>query len=186
MKETVMRRNMTLSNIALGIITITMMISLVPLAGIILFDSSVSLLCTSFFLIFLEIEFFILCFIPNWKLFTLLKGNITNKQFRLTHFLTAIPFLLIGGYMSWWSASKLYLEIKAVLKDYRAGIFTYYEEGKCPDWVTYSINSDDAEFTADAIMRCFFAGSWGFLLEFGILLITVAFAFIIRPTFRNT
>lgn len=186
MKETAMRRNIRLSNIAFGIITVTMMISLVPLAGTVLFDSSISMLCTSVFLIFLEIEFFILCFIPNWKLLILLKRSITDKQLKLTHFLAAIPFFLIGGYVSWWSASKLYLEANAVLKDYRAGVFTYYEEGKSPDRVTYSMDTDNVEFTAEVIMRCFFAGSWGFLLEFGILLITVAFAFIIRPAFRNT
>lgn len=114
------------------------------------------------------------------------KRKYQDKEVRLNYFLTTIPLFLIGGFVSLWSASKLYLETIAAFKDYRAGTLTYYCKGKFPGWITYSIESDYVEFTAETILRLFFAGLWGFLLEFGILLITVAFAFIIRPTFRNT
>ncbi|WP_374464580.1 hypothetical protein [Chryseobacterium sp.] len=181
-----MKRKPISTNRLLGIITISMMTLLVPLVAMVFINTSASLLCISVFLILLEIEFLFLCFIPNWKLLILLKRNIPDKQLRLTHFLAAIPFFLVGGYATLWSASKIYLETNAISRDYRAGIFKSYYEGKSPVWFTYSIESDYAEFTAEIILRYFFTGLWGFLLEFGILLITVAFAFIIRPIFRNT
>ncbi|MEF9476669.1 hypothetical protein OWR28_01910 [Chryseobacterium sp. 1B4] len=180
-----MKRSIRLSCIALGVAAVTLIMSLALFVGTAFFDTSTSLLCISVFLVLIEIEFLLLCFIPIWKLFALLKKNSKDKQIRLAHFLAAIPLFLIGGYVSLWSASKLYLKANAVFRDYRAGTFTYYYEEKFPVWVTYSMDRDYAEFTSEIIFRYFIAGLWGFLLEFGILLITAAFAFIIRPTFRN-
>lgn len=181
-----MKRNTPLSSKLLGIITITMIIFLVPLVATLFLNASASLLCVSVFIILLEIEFLFLCFIPNWKLLTLLKRNAWNKQIRLPHFLASVPFFIIGGYVSLWSVGKFCQEIAAVLKDYRMGTFEYYYQGKFPGWVTYSMSHDPVEFIAEIIFRCFFAGLWGFLLELGMLMITVAFAFIIRPIFRKT
>ncbi|MCE4065820.1 hypothetical protein LXM63_12000 [Chryseobacterium gleum] len=181
-----MKRKSVLSNSVLGIISVSMMVLLIPMVAAVFINTSASSLCISVFLILLEIEFLFLCFIPNWKLLIFLRGNIRDKEVRLNYFLTTIPLFLIGGFVSLWSASKLYLETIAAFKDYRAGTLTYYCKGKFPGWVTYSIESDYVEFTAEIILRLFFAGLWGYLLEFGILMITVAFAFIIRPTFRNT
>lgn len=81
------------------------------------------------------------------------------------------------------SASNLYQEIGSVFKDYRVGIFTY--QGEFPDWITYNKDTDPAEFTAEIILRCFIAGLWGLLLEFGILIITLTSVFIIRSDFRK-
>ncbi|MBO9692097.1 hypothetical protein [Chryseobacterium sp.] len=181
-----MKRSIRLSCIALGVAAVTLIMSLALLLGTVFFDTSTSLLCISVFLVLIEIEFLLLCFIPIWKLLALLKKNSTGEQFRLAHFLAAIPFFLIGGYLSLWSVSKLYLKANAILKDYRAGIFTYCYQGKFQGWVTYSMDRDYVEFTSEIIFRYFVAGLWGFLLEFGILLITATFAFIIRPTFRSS
>ena len=181
-----MKRKTTLSDTLLGIITITMIIFLVPLVVACLLNASASLLCISIFILLLETEFLFLCFIPNWKLLSLLKRNAEDKQVRVSHFLASVPFFLIGGYVSAWAVSNLYQEINAVFRDHKAGVFKYYYQGKFPGWVTYSMDRDPAEFIAEIILRYFFAGLWGFVLEFGVLIITIAFVFIIRPAFRKT
>lgn len=115
----------SVSNSVLGIISVSMMVLLIPMVAAVFINTSASSLCISVFLILLEIEFLFLCFIPNWKLLIFLRGNIRDKEVRLNYFLTTIPLFLIGGFVSLWSASKLYLETIAAFKDYRAGTLTY-------------------------------------------------------------
>lgn len=180
-----MKRRAALSNRVLGVITIAMLIYLFPLVAAIFLNSSASQLCISIFLILLEIEFLFICSIPSWKLLILLKRNTMDKQLRFSHFLTSVPFFFIGGFISIGSALKLYQEINAVLKDYRTGAFTYYYQGKFPGWVTYSMDKDHVEFTAEIMLRYFFAVLWGFSLELGILMIIIAFILMIRPALRK-
>lgn len=180
-----MKRNIGLSDTIFCISTIAMLIFLVPLVASIFFNASESLLCISIFLILIEIEFLFLGFIPIWKLIILLMRNTTDGQIRSSYFLVALPFFLIGEGVTIWSASNFCQEIATVFYDYIIGMFTHYHQGKVPGWTTYKMTTDRAEFTAEMILRCFFAGLWGFLLEFGILMITVAFAFIIRTDFRK-
>lgn len=180
-----MKRSAALSNRILGMITVAMLICLVPLVAAIFLNSSASQLCISIFLILLEIEFLFLCFIPGWKLLVLLKRNTMDEQLRFSHFLTSVPFFFIGGFVSIGSVMKLYQETDTVLKDYKAGAFIYYYQGKFPGWVTYSMDKDHVEFTAEIVLRYFFAGLWGFLLELGILMLIIAFILMIRPALRK-
>lgn len=180
-----MKRRAALSNRVLGVITIAMLICLVPLVATIFLNPGASQLCISIFLILLEIEFLFVCFIPVWKLLILLKRNTMDKQLRFSHFLTSVPFFFIGGFVSIWSVLKLYQETNTVLKDYKAGAFTYYYQGKFPGWVTYSIDNDHVEFTDEIMLRYFLAGLWGFSLELGILMLILAFILMIRPALRK-
>ncbi|PKF74495.1 hypothetical protein [Chryseobacterium sp. PMSZPI] len=182
-----MKRKTTLSDIIIGAITVTNIVFLIPFVITIFLNSNATLLCISIFLILLEIELFLLFFIPNWKLLLLLKKNIiVDKPIRFSHFLFFIPFFFIGACISIWSVSKFYREIQVIFNDYRMGVFRSFLKGKFPGWITYSTDSDPIGFTAEIIYRCFFAGLWGFLLELGILIITVSFIFIIRPRLGKT
>ncbi len=117
------KRNTGLSDTILRVNTIAMFVFLIPLVAAIFFNGSKSLLCISFFLILIEIEFLFLGFIPIWKLLILLKRSIMNQQIKLSYFLVFLAFILIGGYLAMFSISNIYQEIDTVLKDYRVGGF---------------------------------------------------------------